>query len=612
MSNQNYYGAPGRQSQQHYAHYPSQRPASTGPAAQYASQSHPVSQSFSSYSAQAYAPSGTYNLSDYSYGSTNYGAASGTAVAARNNASADLQNLAYASGLHDTVQRAAAQSSAANQAASATQSQHASYPNASYTTYNQPRPKSVNSLVGRTEQRSSNQLNPSGSPLPKTGFQTSASPHPSAQQRAITSPQNPAAYREPSTVQQASVHTSDHPARTLPTVTQPQAVSTSAAYQWGSQQHAHSDTAGSRDFETVDPTQVYDPWPEIQRKREAARAAKALEERAQAERERQAREKAEREAQKAREAEEARKAEEERRKAEEEEKALQHMREEEKRREAEAAKQSEKEKDQRKKANTKSKMAKAVAAAASSSLAQTTSTESNVEAQMRALMAQMRQLNNQDPALLARIWEEERQNHSQPTQSTQPAVQSPAPSQKPSRTTAQNKASTSQPRPSSHAQTSTTPAPPVHTQQPPQEPQTQHVSQQPPQRQTQQQPDRQLQQQTTNLPQPNKRMPPTGTTAWPNDKKDQISKAAADWLNAIPENKNKQVTPQEILDLLNRNPRYIELCEWLESQGMKLERASFARALLAAVPDINKPSQNSTQAGQANGRAVSNVEQRKM
>lgn len=512
-----------------------------------------------------------------------------TTAGARNNTSADLQNLAYASGLHDSVQRDNTQPNA-NQALSAGQSQHVSYPSSSYPSYSQqqqPRPKSVSSLAERSTKGSpavgTHQPNYSGLPPPKTGYQASAdSQSANVQQRATTLPQITNSYRTPPTVHQTSLQVPDHSNRALPNVTQSsQTVPTTAAYHWNNQ-------------ETVDPTQVYDPWPEIQRKREAARAARALEERAQAERERLEREKAEKEAEEARKLEESRKAEEmrlaeERRKAEEAERAEQQRIEEERKKEADRVQQAQRAQEQRqKKANTKSKMSKPSAAAMAST---TQAASSEVEAQMRALMAQMRQLNNQDPALLAKIWEEERRTHGQSNETAQAAAQSPTPTaQQPHKASALRKPSSTQPQPSPNKQgpaTQAPPAPPPQQQQlhRPQPTQQQYVHQ-PPQKQPQQQP-----QAVAQPRRPAKRPLPTGTTSWPSDKKEQISKAASDWLNAIPENHDKQISPQEVCDLLNENPKYVDLCGWLEGQGMKLERGSFARALLAAVPDINKPNQ---------------------
>lgn len=607
---QNYYGTSSHQNpQQQYGNYQTQRNTSSGGTGQYSSSNQPVSQPLQSYSTQAHDQSGTsYNLSDYAYGSTNYGASSGTTGASRNPSSADLQNLAYASVVHDSVQRANAQSNSTNQGFSASPSQHTSYSSNSYPSYGQqqqPRPKSVNALTGRNSQRSpavdARHLNPSGLPLPKTGYRPSAAPSSSSQQRTITSPPTTSAYQAPQTTQQPLAHTQSRALPNLSHPTQP------AAYQWSGNQHTR-DTSRSRDFETVDPTQVYDPWPEIERKREAARAAKALEERAQAERQRLEREKAEQEAEEARQVEEARLAEE-RRKAEEEAKAEQQRVEEERRKEAEAAQQAQqaqKTQEQRqKKANTKSKMSKASTAAAAASSSVRASPQ-DVEAQMRALMAQMRELNNEDPALLAKIWEEERRTH-QPNQTASQSVQSPTPTtQQPNRTGGQKKVPSAQPKAAAttHSEVARTPTgvpPGQPSHQLPQ--QTQQPPPQPPQQATQQQRVQQPIPKTRQFP---KLKPPKGTTSWPPDKIEQISKAASGWLNAVPENHGKHVSPREISDILNGNPKYIELCEYLESQGLKLERAAFARALLSAVPDINKPSQTQAPAAsQSNGHMVS-------
>ncbi|KAK7511558.1 hypothetical protein IWZ03DRAFT_362922 [Phyllosticta citriasiana] len=296
----------------------------------------------------------------------------------------------------------------------------------------------------------------------------------------------------------APANTPDYSSRQLPNIAQVTQTGTSAAScQWTGGQQNQTTAADQRGFETVDPTQIYDPWPEIQRKREALRAAKELEERAQVER-RRAEQEADTRRQEEVRKEEARKAEEqrqieERRQAEErrqveERRQAEQQRQQEEHRLAVAAQQQAAQSTAKAKkiANTTSKMSRAADNPAPLSAAE--GDTEDTEAQIRELMAKMRVLNSKDPTTLARIWEEERP--ACPTDCYTSRSYKSAPSAYRPFSTSANSASA--------VRTST-------------------------------------------------------------DKKDQISKAASNWLNAIPENADKQVTPEEICTLLNRNPKYIEL-----------------------------------------------------
>ncbi|KAK7606764.1 hypothetical protein JOL62DRAFT_510116 [Phyllosticta paracitricarpa] len=568
--NQTYFGAHSQQSAaQPYSNY--QQRSATNSGGQYPSQAQPASESYSSYTAPTYASSSSYNYPPEYYGATGYGTGNSSTGAVRNTGSTDLQQLAYASGLHNANQRSTAQSpvTSSQKAASVAHSyDHTrTYSNNSNTSFGtgfgtqQARPKSVNSLAGRTQQRSPalnsrNLQSPNATGLNQTPTFANASPTPKpvAQPAPLSStPQLPSATHavsHPQVHTVAPANTPDYSSRQLPNIAQVTQTGTSAAsYQWTGGQQSQTTAADQRGFETVDPTQIYDPWPEIQRKREALRAAKELEERAQ------------RQEEERRQAEERRQVED-RRQAEQQRQQEEHLL-------AVAAQQqaAQSTAKAKKRANTKSKMSRAADNPTPLSAAE--GDTEDTEAQIRELMAKMRVLNSKDPTTLARIWEEERR-----TQSPRPQNQ---PQAQPARQTATPAAPTNRPPPpTDHPQQAPTPRQPSG-------PAVSHAPK-PPQPQM-------------------KPPPPSGNTMWPADKKDQISKAASNWLNAMPENADKQVTPEEICTLLNRNPKYIELCQWLESTGLKLERASFARSLLSAVPDINQASTRAQPpvATQANG-----------
>lgn len=78
-----------------------------------------------------------------------------------------------------------------------------------------------------------------------------------------------------------------------------------------------------------------------------------------------------------------------------------------------------------------------------------------------------------------------------------------------------------------------------------------------------------------------------GQTIWPATERGKLGTAAASWLNRLTVNATNHITPDEICACLDGNPSYIELCEFLEGRGLKFDRAAFARSILAAVPSLN-------------------------
>ncbi|OBT65592.1 hypothetical protein VE03_05512 [Pseudogymnoascus sp. 23342-1-I1] len=88
-------------------------------------------------------------------------------------------------------------------------------------------------------------------------------------------------------------------------------------------------------------------------------------------------------------------------------------------------------------------------------------------------------------------------------------------------------------------------------------------------------------------PAANPRPPQQGST-WPTDKRDAIAITAANVLNEIPENAGKKILARQIRDMLEGNPSYLELCEMIEKLGFKMDRARFAKTLLAVLPGNTK------------------------
>lgn len=84
--------------------------------------------------------------------------------------------------------------------------------------------------------------------------------------------------------------------------------------------------------------------------------------------------------------------------------------------------------------------------------------------------------------------------------------------------------------------------------------------------------------------------PKPGGTYWPEHKKQQLAEAARMALTSTPQNVGKEITSDEIHQLLDRNPSYTQLCEILEYRGFVIDRGQFARLLLSAVPDMGTAS----------------------
>jgi hypothetical protein len=307
---------------------------------------------------------------------------------------------------------------------------------------------------------------------------------------------------------------------------------------------------------TIDPSAVYDAWPEHQKRLETIRTAKAIQDTKEAaELKSQDGEAAKVEEEKKTKRQEAEAA----RKADEEQKAAGAAR-----KKAEAA--------QRQTEAKATKKAAAMVTLGSITPTGSTSTEAeDAEEQIRQLMAKVRAINDKHPTLLAKFWEQERQQHLEATsQSPQPAgaVSSPR------RQQAQSKLAAPPPA---------TPVPPPSGQKQPLTMGDANASANMPVQPVNGADAR------SKVQGPNKpaTKPIKGATFWPDDKKGLLAKTAANILNLMPENQGHNIQPKTISEMLDRNPTFIELCEMLEALGLKVERSLFARGLLSSVPKFN-------------------------
>jgi hypothetical protein len=338
---------------------------------------------------------------------------------------------------------------------------------------------------------------------------------------------------------------------------------------------------------TVDPSQVYDYRAERERKAkieaekrrkmEEAEAAKKAEEARVAEEQRkideaiQQAEEAKRKAEEQEANEERRRAEQARRKAEEQAAAV---------KAAAKAEEKRKKKEQRKARESKN-AANTLAAMASSSKV-TDSNElpppaNDEEAEMRAMFQKMREFNSKNPAMLAKLWEEERRSHAVQSQSPQPsaALETAVHPPKPKSKAPQQNTPTAQ---ISGTKISGTTSTPNQT-----KPAQKAAS-------TMAGPANQSQGSEANVSQ--------GTThLWPPGKKALLAEIAARWLqNANPQ---QPVMTAEVLKRLDMNPNYVQLCKSLEAMGLKFERAAFARELLRGIPPGSNSSQPLTKVSDA-------------
>ena len=205
------------------------------------------------------------------------------------------------------------------------------------------------------------------------------------------------------------------------------------------------------------------------------------------------------------------------------------------------------------------------------------STKDEVEAEVKAMMTKLRELSSKDPTLLAQIWEQERKAQTSSKTKEKPVDlqrQLNGPSVGESRNAEKAQKSTSDVA-ASEVQRSMNPSVSniQYSQKPKAAPKSNEVAG------------------------PKDSRTPTDPlnkgTEWPPDKKVHVAAAASECINKDPENKDRYITSHEISALLDTNPSYIELCEVLESRGFRIARGSLARSLLTAVPDINSSASTS-------------------
>ncbi|KAK4544946.1 hypothetical protein LTR36_003851 [Oleoguttula mirabilis] len=415
--------------------------------------------------------------------------------------------------------------------------------------------QSTASTFGRLSVPEQTQSTPSSNTYAQQAYQnarTSATPSNQSYQTAYTQPaqqpqaQQPQRYASPLHAVQAQQQShSKQSSRSVAHQPSPQMAPQSVQQASNNRQQSASVEPSAT---TVNPSQVYDDSAE--RRRKAQIEAEKRRKREQ--------EQAARKAEEDRIAAEKRKEEEEKQRAEKQEA----MKKAEAEHKAEERRKKREEKRQSKTAATAlTKMASSGTMDAVVSEAPPANPE---EAEMRAMFQKMREFNAKNPAMLAKLWEEERKTHSSQSPQSANVTPAPAPPQKAATSTMmaapQNSTPTQQYRPFQK------PPPP-----PPPPPKT-------------------AAQNMTTSTQP---MASQSTTSlWPPQKKGSLAEAAAKWLMALPENTGKAISKGSVLKILEANPSYVQLCEALESIGLRFERSLLARELLKAVPEgLKTPAQ---------------------
>jgi hypothetical protein len=78
-----------------------------------------------------------------------------------------------------------------------------------------------------------------------------------------------------------------------------------------------------------------------------------------------------------------------------------------------------------------------------------------------------------------------------------------------------------------------------------------------------------------------------GTTIWPAAKRTLLAEQAVIFLKSEPRHVSISISPAEVIAMLDSNPSYSTLCELIEERGFMFDRAFFAKHLITNVPDLS-------------------------
>lgn len=197
-----------------------------------------------------------------------------------------------------------------------------------------------------------------------------------------------------------------------------------------------------------------------------------------------------------------------------------------------------------------------------------------LEHEMMKMFEKMREFNKKDPAMLSRLWQEERDRHmaeefsKEATPQAQPQKSTPRKRTGTGRSVSRPSASSSKKAGDQaviEVETSSTAAP---------APSDAAVAAAAP---------------SSTLPAPTTSAPKRITgTIWLAEKKATIAATAAGFVTGLPENKGKFLSPDVVSAILDTNPTYLELYRAIQAKGFELDFSRFAKHILSAVPEVNK------------------------
>ena len=78
-----------------------------------------------------------------------------------------------------------------------------------------------------------------------------------------------------------------------------------------------------------------------------------------------------------------------------------------------------------------------------------------------------------------------------------------------------------------------------------------------------------------------------GSTVWPEAKRRLLAEQAVKFLKSDPRHESLVISETDFIEILEGNPSYIDLCQLIEARGFRFDRAHFARSLITNVPGLS-------------------------
>jgi hypothetical protein len=84
-----------------------------------------------------------------------------------------------------------------------------------------------------------------------------------------------------------------------------------------------------------------------------------------------------------------------------------------------------------------------------------------------------------------------------------------------------------------------------------------------------------------------------GSTVWPEAKRRLLAEQAVKFLKSDPRHESLNISEMDFIEILEGNPSYIDLCQLIEARGFRFDRAHFARSLITNVPGLSTAKEGS-------------------